>query len=245
VEIDYLWQIDLIDVTKYAHLNKGFHFLLTCIDVCSRFAFVIPVKRKSGKAVTEGFRELITSSGRKCKFLQGDEGLEFFNSEFRSYIKTLGIVLYHNHSPLKAAMVERFNRTLMMRLQKVFTDRGKTMYHDVLQDIVFSYNSSVHSSTKFAPNCVTKHNQMDVWFNSNADLLNRRKRYSKLKVNDFVRIKINKDLFTKGYAQTYTNELYKVTEVTNSNPITYKISDNTDQGVLGIFYESELSRVKL
>lgn len=245
VEIDYLWQIDLVAVSNYARFNKGFHYLLTCIDVCSRFAFVIPVKRKNAEDVTNAFSELLTRCKRKPKFIQSDQGLEFFNSKFKSLLKTLGVKLYHNHSPLKAAMIERFNRTLMTRLQKVFTHRGKNVYHDVLDDELFSYNSNVHSSTKFDPASVTKYNQMDVWFNSNADLLTRVRHVATLKVNDFVRIKINKKIFTKGYASTYSNEVYKVTEVINSNPITYKISDNTKTTVLGIFYDSELSRVKL
>jgi hypothetical protein len=41
--IDYLWQIDLVDMHKFAKLNKGYKYLLTCIDVFSEYAWVMPI----------------------------------------------------------------------------------------------------------------------------------------------------------------------------------------------------------
>ena len=33
---------------KFAKLNKGYRYLLTCIDIFSKFAWVIPLKNKRG-----------------------------------------------------------------------------------------------------------------------------------------------------------------------------------------------------
>lgn len=41
------WQIDLIDYSKYSRWNAGFKYLLCVVDVFSRKAFVVPIKRKS------------------------------------------------------------------------------------------------------------------------------------------------------------------------------------------------------
>ncbi len=38
LSIDFLWQIDLVDMQKFAKLNKGYKYLLTCIDVFSKYA---------------------------------------------------------------------------------------------------------------------------------------------------------------------------------------------------------------
>ena len=36
--IDDQWQADLVDISFLAHFNKGYKFLLTCIDVFSKFS---------------------------------------------------------------------------------------------------------------------------------------------------------------------------------------------------------------
>ena len=41
--IDDIWQADLVDVSKISKENKGFKFLLTIIDIFSKFAWVLPI----------------------------------------------------------------------------------------------------------------------------------------------------------------------------------------------------------
>ena len=241
--VDYCWQADLIDVSKFARSNGGNHFLLTVICTLSRFAFVKPLKRKTGTCVREAFASIFLDSGRVPKYLQTDRGNEFDNKQVRDLLLVNNIVLFHNHSPLKAAMIERFNRTLMMRLNKFFTKTGKTRYLDDLQNIVKSYNLTEHSSTKLAPGNVSIYNQMDVWLESNKDLIQRKHRRAKYKEGQYVRIKINKPIFTKGYSCAFSDELYRICEVVNSRPITYKLIANDGTKILGIFYENEMSPV--
>jgi hypothetical protein len=135
--VDYLWQADLITVKNISRKNKGNQYLLTVIDVLSRFAFVEPIKRKTGRYVVEALMKILSSSGRKPKYLQTDQGLEFLNSNVNDLLNKQDITHFHNHSPLKAAMVERFNRTLMNKLYKFFlhTEDYKYLHH--LQDFVY------------------------------------------------------------------------------------------------------------
>ena len=44
--IDDQWQADLVDISSLARFNKGYKFLLTCIDVFSKFAWVVPLKTR-------------------------------------------------------------------------------------------------------------------------------------------------------------------------------------------------------
>ena len=46
-EIDGQWQADLVDISSLACFNKGYKFLLTCIDVFSKFVCVVPLKNKT------------------------------------------------------------------------------------------------------------------------------------------------------------------------------------------------------
>ena len=63
---------------------------------------------------------------------------------------------------------------------------------------------------------------------------------SKFKVGDKVRISKWKSIFSKGYMQNYTTELFTISKVLNTSPVTYKIKDWNDEEIEGIFYEPEL-----
>jgi hypothetical protein len=59
---------------------------------------------------------------------------------------------------IKAACVERFNRTLKTRMFRYFTARHTNRWLDVLQSLIESYNKSIHRSIGMAPNDVTREN---------------------------------------------------------------------------------------
>jgi hypothetical protein len=46
-----LFQCDLCDMRSLSKANDGYAYLLTCIDVFSKFAYVRPIKSKSNKDV--------------------------------------------------------------------------------------------------------------------------------------------------------------------------------------------------
>ena len=48
-EINDQWQADLVDISFLACFNKGYKFLLTCVDVFSKFAWVVLLKNKTGE----------------------------------------------------------------------------------------------------------------------------------------------------------------------------------------------------
>ena len=53
--IDKLWQMNLADMQSMAKENDGYQYLLVCIDVFSKFAWVIPLKTKTGPALVDAF----------------------------------------------------------------------------------------------------------------------------------------------------------------------------------------------
>ena len=76
--IDHQWQTDLVDVSRISSYNKGFKYLLTCIDVLSRYSRVISLKDKTGKTWVAAFTTIF-ESGRHPVRLQTDKGIEFTN----------------------------------------------------------------------------------------------------------------------------------------------------------------------
>ena len=83
-KIDYIWQIDLIDMIKLGKFNEGIKYLLTCIDVFSKYAWVVPLKDKSASETVRAFKEIL-KTGRKPKHVQSDKGKEFLNKQIKSF----------------------------------------------------------------------------------------------------------------------------------------------------------------
>ena len=81
--IDEQWTADLIEVINIAKYNRGYRYLLTVVDVFSQHAWVQPVKKKTGKAVTEAFEKILKKGDRKPINLQTDDGKEFHNKKFQ------------------------------------------------------------------------------------------------------------------------------------------------------------------
>ncbi|GFX85983.1 uncharacterized protein F54H12.2 [Trichonephila clavipes] len=67
-DIDRQFQADLVDMQSLAEFNKGYKYLLTCIDLFSKFAWAVPPKDKFGKSVKSGLE--IIFKERKPKGLQ-------------------------------------------------------------------------------------------------------------------------------------------------------------------------------
>jgi len=53
-------------------------YLLTCVDVFSKRAWAVPVRKKSARDVAETFEKILMQE--KCNMVQSDKGNEFLNS---------------------------------------------------------------------------------------------------------------------------------------------------------------------
>ena len=239
--IDDLWQIDLADVQNIAKENDGFRYLVTCIDVFSKFAWVEPIKNKKAESVLEAFQLIISSSKRKPNFLQSDQGTEFLNKKFKDYLTDIDVGYYYVNSELKASVIERFNRTIKEKIYKYFTLKNTERYVDILDILVKTYNNSYHRSIKTSPNKVNKQNEQQIY-----QILY--KKDSKNKVFNFdigqtVRITKYKHIFEKGYTPKWTDEIFKVKYQIPRDPVVYKIEDLNKEEIEGVFYEQELQKV--
>ena len=84
--MDEQWQADLADLASLSKYNKGFRYLLTCIDVLSKYAWVIPLKDKKGTTLVSAFRTIL-KDGRKPIRLHTDKGTEFTNRLFQKLLQ--------------------------------------------------------------------------------------------------------------------------------------------------------------
>ena len=65
-----------MDITSLVRFNKGYKFLLTCIDVFSKFTWVIPLKNKSGEYLVNGFQSIL-NTGRSSESYRLTNELNF------------------------------------------------------------------------------------------------------------------------------------------------------------------------
>ena len=83
---------------------------------------MVPIKKKDAATVTAGFAEVLRQAAPRCLARrQTDKGLDFFNSQLAALMKRHKIEHFVSNSYLKAACVERFNRTIKTRLYTYMT----------------------------------------------------------------------------------------------------------------------------
>src|SRR5918995_297941 len=92
VGINDLWQADLVDLSALAKFNDKYKYILTCIDVFSKYAWALPLKSKTGVDLTEAFSSLLVD--RHPAHLQTDKGTEFLNKNFQSMLRANEIRFY-------------------------------------------------------------------------------------------------------------------------------------------------------
>jgi len=238
--IDDLFQIDLVDLSSLSSFNDGMRYLLTCIDVFSKRAWAVPVRTKSARDIAEAFEMILTD--RMCNMVQSDKGTEFLNSTFQSMLKRHGIKFYTSENEdLKAAVVERFNRTLKEKMFRYFTYKNTRRYLDVLNDLLHSYNNTHHRSIGMAPHEVNADNANVV----RARLYPLKPKSFKWKyaVGDRVRIAMQRQPFRKGYLGQWSEEVFDIATRLPTTPVTYELRDLAGESIKGRFYEPELQKV--
>ena len=233
---------DLVDISSLAGFNKGYKFLLTCIDVFSKFAWVVPLKNKTGGSLVNGFQSIL-DLGRSPEKLQTDKGTEFLNRNFQSFLKEKNIHFFTTNSELKTSVVERFNRTLKTRMWKYFTAKNDHVYIDILQDIVHGYNNSYHRSIGLAPALVSLPNVGQVRRKLYGNSWTKPGRKFKFKLGDQVRISKSRRTFKKGYLPSWTQEIFGVTKIIPRVPPVYRLPDYADDKIEGVLYAEELQKV--
>ena len=82
----------------------------------------------------------------------------------------------------------------------------QNVYFDVLDDIVNKYNNTVHRTIKMKPIDVTD----DSYAEYNEDF---NKKDPKFKVGNHVRISKYKNIFAKGYASNWSEEVFVVNKL--------------------------------
>ena len=202
---DNIWGVDLADMQLLSKYNKGIRYLICAIDLFSKYTWVIPVKDKKAASVVNAFKKKI-SEGRKPNKIWADQGSEFYNKSFTDFLKMNNIEMYSTYNEGKSVTAERFIRTLKNKIYKHMTAVSKNVHVDLLDDIVNKYNNTTHRTIKMKPIDVT--NDSFAEYNEESN-----KKDPKFKVGDHVRISKYKNIFAKGYAPNWSEEVFVINKI--------------------------------
>ena len=242
--IDDQWQMDLADMAQTQRQNDGYRYILTCIDILSRFGWARPLKTKQGQEVAAAIDDIFETSKRSPKRVQTDLGKEFYNVHVKTLLDSHNIELFSVKSPVKAAMVERWNRTIKSKLWKYFTSRNTYRWLEVLPKIVHSYNHSKHRVIAMKPIDVNKQNAALVWERLYGNDERHKKTFKDVREGDRVRISKVKGQFEKGYLPNWSREEFFVDKInTKFLPSMASLKDHHGEVIEGNFYEDEIQRI--
>ena len=147
------YEVLAVDLMELPLSKKNFKCVLVCLDLCTKFAHVVPLKSKKSRPVAGALESRVLASVPQTpKVVLSDNGPEFRGKPFESLLKRYGVK--HEYSvPYAAATnggVERFNQTLRSRLATVC--HGDTRNWDKhLYQVVAQYNRTPHTETGRAP----------------------------------------------------------------------------------------------
>jgi len=150
-----------------------------------------------------------------------DEGKEFYNKHMYELFpfKEKNILkkdnngeylnkIYSVYNMGKNPVIERFNRTIMSKLGKLWTINNNQKFLNIIPKIVKQYNNKIHSIINTSPHMAS----IDPSLVKIKDYY-RKPQKQKFFVGDRVRIYKIKKRFSKGYQGYWTKEIFVVTEV--------------------------------
>ena len=113
---------------------------------------------------------------------------------------------------------------------------SKNVYFDVLDDIINKYNNKVYRTIKMKPTDVTSDSYAEYNEDSN-------KKNPKFKVGDHVKISKYKNIFAKGYAPNWWEEVFIISKIKNTVPWTYVVSELSGEEITEVFTKKNCKKL--
>jgi Chromo (CHRromatin Organisation MOdifier) domain len=242
-------QMDLIDVRQLAAKNDGVTFILTAIDCFSKKAWLKTLVNKTAANTLEAIKELTAEIQPPMRSIFLDRGKEFLNKLVYDFMSSKNIKIMHPNSEKKAAIVERFNRSIQDLIYRYLTENETQRYIDVLQDLLSAYNNRGHRTLQYmSPNDAEKPENtskvlcaLNTYYSKSVG----KKQQPKLSVGQTVRVAKIPERFSRGYQERFNWEHYKIVDISTRMPIPmYKLQSMNDMEIIqGNFYSNELQPV--
>ena len=95
---DEIWAAELIDMQALSKDNNGIKYLLTVIDIFSKFVWIVPLKRQTGQDVANAFSSILKE--RRPSKTWVDRRWEFYNKDVQKLVE-----LYSTENEEKSCVI--------------------------------------------------------------------------------------------------------------------------------------------
>ena len=234
--VNELWQMDIFDLSRYEKNNDDYKYLLACVDVFSRKAYVKPMKNKDTSTVISAFGNLLThKTGPKVRSIIADQDSAWTNETWLEFIDKEKIAFNTNalkdHRAL--GIIDNFAKRIKLTLNKRFVDTNTTKWIDYIERVVATYNNQEHRALgELTPNKVIKDTETQEKVQTiNEEKAQKNTSKSSLGVGD----KVKKNLliteaYAKGTDPKWSEKVFEVKEVEGQrirlNDGTYYLDDH-------------------
>jgi IS30 family transposase len=139
------YQCDLMFYDQHKVLNRGYHIILSMIEIPTRIGYIEPLKNKQGSSIIQAMEKIFNRIVHKPVNIVMDKGSEFIDSRVQKFLNKRDISFDYadTDDKHKMGMIERFNRTIRGYFQKYFTLHNTFKWVDIIQDIEYNYNHTV------------------------------------------------------------------------------------------------------
>mgnify|MGYP000231577065 CR=1 FL=1 len=242
----YQFQADLIDIQKLSRWNNSVKYIFAVIDTFTRKAWVRPCIDKTADSILNAFKSILIESGKNPLTLVTDRGSELRNKKFISFCQKMKINFFHNFTSVHAAYIERFNRTFQNLIYKYMSQFETHTYIDNLQNFIDSYNNREHRMIGMSPEEAedeANHEKVSLKMSMYHNLI--KSEIPKYKINQLVRIALQKGVFHRGYNEQSNFEVFNIYDIKKTLPKPLYLLETYDKKdkLTGGFYAHELTPV--
>lgn len=233
------YQMDIIVYDRF-EINH-YKYILVVIDVYSRYLNCRALTTRRADVVLKNIKDIFQEMGIPMR-IQCDR--EFTFKEFEKYCIDEDIkVTYSDPGEInKNSIVERVNKSIALMLQRHRVGTGNKRWFSYLNNIVYKYNNSIHTTIKNKPVDVFQHrayNEQEI-----------KVVVPMYDIGDKVRRKEKKTVFSKGDVIQYSSQIYlikgkrgnrfelsdgsvvKPYEIRKVNEVQYKDDDGNKKDIL-------------
>ena len=202
------------------------------------------MKRKTAEETVSCMNDIFNEAINTPKTILFDIGSELRNRLMDSLLKKLDIKVYSSDTSIHAPFVERFNYTIQTMIYKFISKNETFSFYKSLDKSVQKYNLKIHSALKISPNnAELDENQIHVKMMHEKKFQRFKRKNTKYKIGQKVRISIQKKKFSRGYDKQFQKEKFVITDINRNLPIplyVLKSIDLNEDVIKGKFYENEI-----
>ena len=136
--------------------------------------------------------------------------------------------MYSTYNEGKSLITESFIRTVKSKIYKGTTANDSKSCLGYLNKLVDHYNSTYCRS-------IGK-KTINADYSVLTEKVETNPKACKLKISDTVRTTKYKNIFSKGYTENWSKEIFIIESLLKTNPWTYKIKDLNGEKLIGLFY---------